>query len=62
MNAPCRYCDHRALGCHGTCREYADWKKWLEKAQAARVQEAQDKDTTVRGLERVMRGRFRRQK
>lgn len=61
-NAPCKDCPNRVVGCHGRCQEYGEWKNGLEKSWAARAREAQDKDTTVRGLERIQRGRFRRQK
>ena len=25
--APCRECEKRAIGCHGSCQAYADYKK-----------------------------------
>ena len=61
-NPPCKGCERREIGCHGRCQEYGEWKKSLEKSQAARIQEAQDNDITIRGLERIQRGKFRRQK
>jgi len=24
--APCKECDHRAVGCHATCEQYKDWQ------------------------------------
>ena len=25
---PCRYCEKRQIGCHGTCKEYIEWRKY----------------------------------
>lgn len=34
--APCKDCAERAVGCHGTCEKYKDWKK-NEGAEKAKM-------------------------
>ena len=30
--SPCEGCTDRAIGCHGTCQKYTDWKDdWLKE-------------------------------
>lgn len=28
---PCYKCDHRSVGCHGTCQDYILWKNDYDK-------------------------------
>lgn len=28
---PCRYCENRHVGCHGTCNKYKEWALENEK-------------------------------
>ena len=30
-SSPCRHCADRAIGCHGVCKDYNDWKIDLQK-------------------------------
>lgn len=39
MKNPCRYCEKRQLGCHGTCPEYAAFREKLEAAKEVRKKE-----------------------
>jgi hypothetical protein len=39
MKNPCRYCEKRQLGCHGTCPDYAAFKEKLERAKEVKRQE-----------------------
>ena len=31
--APCRECEKRSIGCHGTCSEYLEFKKNIDEAR-----------------------------
>ena len=31
VNAPCKDCESRFLGCHSTCERYNDFKKYREE-------------------------------
>lgn len=41
--SPCKGCNNRAVGCHGTCGEYLEWSEWNEKRNA---EIRQEKNTT----------------
>lgn len=30
MKAPCRNCEKRVLGCHDTCPDYQEYKRWAQ--------------------------------
>lgn len=36
MKGPCKNCTKRHELCHSSCKEYAEWKKHLEKAKENR--------------------------
>jgi len=38
MNAPCKGCDRRLVGCHGFCPEYRKWKDEWEKRKESQPQ------------------------
>lgn len=31
MNAPCRHCEARKLGCHADCERYRAWKRGIKR-------------------------------
>lgn len=33
-NAPCKNCCDRAIGCHGLCKDYAEWSATQKQAKA----------------------------
>lgn len=54
MNAPCKGCERRKLLCHGSCKEYQEWKKAYEARKEA---DRQQKEYRI--PERVMRKYWR---
>lgn len=42
MNAPCKDCNKRYVGCHGRCEKFYTWKKlkydWDEKVRQAKLE------------------------
>lgn len=32
MSAPCKDCTKRVLGCHSSCKDYAEYRKGIDKA------------------------------
>ena len=38
VNAPCKDCESRFLGCHSTCERYNDFKKYREELNEQRHQ------------------------
>lgn len=34
MNAPCKDCEKRAIGCHGTCPDYIKFRKERDEMNA----------------------------
>lgn len=31
MNAPCKDCGDRKIGCHGQCKKYLEYRAWCDK-------------------------------
>ena len=40
MELPCRYCEKRNPECHGTCKEYIEWREEHEKVMSRVREEA----------------------
>lgn len=36
MNTPCKDCSTRSLGCHGKCKDYAEYKQKLDELKKAK--------------------------
>ena len=39
--APCKDCKDRAIGCHGTCEKYSEYRKQREKERELRYKKQQ---------------------
>lgn len=35
---PCKDCEKRFLGCHDTCEDYAEFRKWRDMVNKARFE------------------------
>ena len=36
IDAPCKYCEDRSLGCHATCSKYIEYAKYAEEQRQKR--------------------------
>ena len=36
MTAPCRDCERREPGCHGSCPDYKGWREEMDRSMEAR--------------------------
>lgn len=50
MNAPCKGCTRRTLGCHDNCADYQEFKLFRENLNKARQV---DPDTVYRDFKRL---------
>ena len=57
MNAPCKGCERRLVGCHGLCLEYRKRKDELEKQKESQPQTPDLSREKKRYLWRRMLGR-----
>lgn len=53
MNAPCKDCKDRAVGCHGSCEQYKAFR-----AERDRMLEEKQRDAFKRSLRKKRRKRF----
>ena len=37
MNSPCMKCADRAVGCHGSCKQYAEYREVCDSIRHARM-------------------------
>ena len=50
MNAPCKDCPDRVVGCHSTCERYKEWKAEKDQERDARKVQALGTPVTSRQL------------
>lgn len=60
MRAPCKDCKDRETGCHGKCARYKQWKNEHARELENRRRQAEELDTRIRGLERMLNTRNRK--
>ena len=60
MNTPCKGCERREIGCHAKCKDYAEFKAELKKLNEKRKRVAEEQDTVIRELERMLNTRSRK--
>lgn len=60
MKTPCKGCERREIGCHAKCVDYAEFKKERAKMNERRKQAAEEQDTVIRELERMLNSRNRK--
>jgi len=60
MTAPCKGCPYRAVGCHAKCGDYANFKTERAKLNERRKKAAEEQDTVIRELERMLNTRSRK--
>ena len=54
---PCRNCEDRHIGCHGTCEKYIDWKE--SRIQKCRERyERKEADSQYMGLARATKDKM----
>ena len=57
MICPCKVCADRAIGCHGKCEKYKEWRQMFESERKARLKKMEAIDfldrSAVRGLRRT---------
>ena len=59
-NHPCKKgCQNRAVGCHGTCPEYKEFRAEREEAYKGRSQHYEACDYTSKAIEKNRRSRKR---
>lgn len=50
INAPCKDCRERNLGCHSSCERYAAYKAENDKLRAARMKENMLEGAQIEGV------------
>lgn len=50
INAPCKDCQERKMGCHGSCERYAAYKAENDKLRAARMKENMLEGAQIEGV------------
>lgn len=55
MNAPCKGCTDRELGCHGTCERYKDYRIWREKIRQNKADAGFANEITSMSIQRIQR-------
>jgi len=60
MNTPCKGCERREIGCHAKCEDYANFKAERAKLNERRKKAAEEQDTVIRELERMLNTRSRK--
>lgn len=60
--APCHKCTARELGCHSTCRKYADYKSGIVERQKIYNSQWEAMDLFIRGCEKRKRARAKRKR
>lgn len=44
LDAPCKDCPDRVVGCHGTCEKYIAFRKYRDELNERRIEENRVKD------------------
>lgn len=63
LQAPCKDCEKRYMGCHSKCAEYIEYDKHQQKIRDERVMKAEEVQMMVRQItesrKRMKRGKIK---
>ena len=62
MNAPCKGCPDRTLGCHGTCKKYKAFDNERQKARQNRLESGEQTEISLKRWDRIQKERKRDKK